>query len=434
MASVSGAQNAPTVSTAYNNSNPSATSVPPNTTGNPNAVLLLVGTSSGPATDLSDVQVALNNTAAAATAAGYAGVAIQSADGLAYALLGNQLLTLQGPAVGGAPLPTISVQGGAAGAETIYGGANPILIAGAGAAESVVGGQAAMTVRGGTGPDTILGGSGTNLIVAGQAADFIAGGSGPNTIYGGSGDTIEGGAGSSVIYGGQGDTIQGNQGNNLIFGGPGDLIVTGAGTDTVFGTPGDTIIGGTGFAVIHGEAGGQLIGGANQGSQIFGGAGDTIAAGQGTGSSLIFANAGSEKVIGGNGPMTVIGGAFDTISGGSGPATIYGGAGNELIFGEQGPVTVTGGVGDTIGAGSSTNQVTLGAPSELFDEFAAGSQSTITGFQSGDSIQFAGENPSAISTVVGSATVAGGNTTLHLPDGSSIVLVGITKVDGTFFS
>ena len=58
---------------------------------------------------------------------------------------------------------------------------------------------------------------------------------------------------------------------------------------------------------------------------------------------------------------------------------------------------------------------------------------TITGFQSGDSIQFAGENPSAISTVVGSATVAGGNTTLHLPDGSSIVLVGITKVDGTFF-
>jgi Ca2+-binding RTX toxin-like protein len=361
--SVSGAGGAPVVSTPYDNANPTQTPVPPNSTGNPDSVLLVTGVTSGPATDLNDAQVALNfvTDIAGSVSPPYGGLAVETADGLAFVLQNNVVVQLATPAVGGSPAPTITVQGGS-GNETILGGANPVLVNAGSGPELIVGGSAGSTINGGAGNETIAGGAGPNVISAGTGLDSIVGGSGPNTITGGAADTIQGGAGPSTIYGGVVNTILGAQGNNLIYGGGDDMIVTGAGSDTVFGAPSDSIAAGAGLATIHGEAGLELIVGNSRDTQIYGGAGDTIL------------------------------------------------------------------------PGSGTNEVTLGAPSELFSESNAGSQSTITGFQSGDSIQFAGETPAAISAVIASATVSAAGTTLNLPDGSTILLAGISKVDGSFFS
>jgi hypothetical protein len=83
--------------------------------------------------------------------------------------------------------------------------------------------------------------------------------------------------------------------------------------------------------------------------------------------------------------------------------------------------TISGG-GDTIGGGHDS--VGGGAPGSGFD--------TVSGPQHGG-VGFAGEPRGSTEQVVASQTQHGGNTVLHLADGSTITLVGTTHVDASFF-
>jgi len=57
------------------------------------------------------------------------------------------------------------------------------------------------------------------------------------------------------------------------------------------------------------------------------------------------------------------------------------------------------------------------------------------GFAEGaDYLSFSGETNAAIASVVASAQTANGNTMLSFPDGTSIVLAGVTHVDANAFT
>ncbi len=219
--------------------------------------------------------------------------------------------------------------------------------------------------------------TGDPTVIGGTGSDTITAGSGPALIIGGSG--------ADLIYGGNGpDTIEGGSGADTMYGGNGpDTMYGGNGPDTMYGGNGpDTMYGGNGPDMMYG----------------------------GNGPDLIYAGNGN-----------------DTIQGGSGPDTIYAGSGVDLIKGGSGPETIVG------GAGNSTIQVGTG-PTLIQDNGVAG-HDTVVGFDQahGDGITFAGQDTTSIDHVVATAQVSGGNTTITLPDGTSMTLVGITHIDNTFF-
>jgi Ca2+-binding RTX toxin-like protein len=240
----------------------------------------------------------------------------------------------------------------------------------------LVSGDDGFKVLGG-GPHTISAGSGNDTIFGGKGPDLIFGGSGRDLIFGGrSDDTISGGSGPDTIFGGAGrDLITGGNGPDLIYGGKGnDTIQGGSGPDTIYG----------------------------------GGNGDLITAG--TGPDLIYGGKGN-----------------DTIQAGSGPDTIYGGGGNDTVIGGSGPETIDG--------GSGHNQILLGSGPTLLQDSGSAGHDTVVGFDvaQGDRIGFEGENNRSIDQAVATANEHGGNTTITLPDGSTMTLVGITHIDHTFF-
>ena len=61
---------------------------------------------------------------------------------------------------------------------------------------------------------------------------------------------------------------------------------------------------------------------------------------------------------------------------------------------------------------------------------------TVTGFSqlAGDRIFFPNETAASIESVVASAQASNGNTLITLPDGATMTLIGITRIDGTFFA
>jgi serralysin len=137
---------------------------------------------------------------------------------------------------------------------------------------------------------------------------------------------------------------------------------------------------------------------------------------------------GPDLITGGTGPDLIYGGSGnDTIQGGSGPDTIYAGSGNDLITGGSGP--------ETIGGGAGNDTIQVGAGPTLIQDTGVAGHDTIVGFDAahGDAISFAGENTATINQVVATATVQNDNTTITLPDGSSMTLVGVTHIDHTFF-
>jgi Ca2+-binding RTX toxin-like protein len=264
-----------------------------------------------------------------------------------------------------------------------------------------------------TGDPTVKGGAGHDTIYAGNAPTSIIGGLGPDLIYGGSGpDTIQGGFGRDTIYGGTGnDTITGGRGPDTIYGGSGQNVITGgSGPDLIYGGDGqNTITGGAGPDTIFAGQNGDLITGGN----------------------------GPDLIYGGDGPDTIYGGAGpDTINGGDGGTLIHGGVGADQIFLGSGQNTVFGGSGpDTIDGGSGSNQITAGTGGTLIQDSGATGHDTVVGFNQahGDAITFAGQDAATVNHVVATASVSGGSTTITLPDGSTMTLVGITHIDSTFF-
>ena len=137
---------------------------------------------------------------------------------------------------------------------------------------------------------------------------------------------------------------------------------------------------------------------------------------------------------------TIIGAAGTTIAGGSGSALINGLAGSQAISGGAGNTTVWGGPGDTITGGSGTLAVSIDQQNYpgavLVGDNGMKGSDTVTGFSqpTGDRIFFPNETPGAISGVVASAQASNGNTLITLPDGATMTLIGIARIDSTFFA
>jgi Ca2+-binding RTX toxin-like protein len=205
------------------------------------------------------------------------------------------------------------------------------------------------------------------------------------------------------------DLGAGNYGVRAVGSGA-QTIIAGTGNDTIYGGSGDDVIhGGTGVDMLYGDAGNDTIYG-------------------GTGPETIRGGDGDDRIYGGSGPGELYGGnGHDTMFGGAGPDTIYAGSGNDLIYGGSGS--------DTIDGGSGNNTIYGGSGADLISESGAGGHDTVFGFShaGGDAISFAGENSQTTQQVVATAQESHGNTTITLPDGSTMTLVGITHIDQTFF-
>ena len=280
---------------------------------------------------------------------------------------------------------------------------------------------------GNDGDDTIDAGGGADRIWSGQGDDTAIGGLGDDVLYGDEDndnglngylaagrDTLDGGAGNDTVYGNGGDDfILGGDGNDFLYGdlysggvvGPrgggvlvsgNDTIDGGAGIDTIFGNDGDDrLTGGLGNDVIDGGAGTDTA--------VFSGAYASYTISTLNGLTTVTGADGSDRLtnverlqfsdvaftLGGPQPVIQQGNAT--------PDTLAGGAGDDLIVGGGGADTLTG------GAGADVFRYTAASDS------TAGSQDTITDFQSGvDQIDLAALNATSVS--VG-----------RLADGSSVV-------------
>jgi len=232
------------------------------------------------------------------------------------------------------------------------------------------------------GPASVPGQSHLEVVFKGTG---IGAGPGSATTSGSAGDTVLGGTGNATIVGAPNDTIAGTTGNTFIDASQGSQSVLGgsAGNETIWGGAGDTINGGTGANVtIGGVAGDTVIGG--------------------TGNQFIDADRGNQWILGGSGNTTVWGGSGDSVQGAAagGSATV------------------------DLGAGRVSGQQEM-----LWDNgTSSGGNDTVVDFSQsvGDriSLNAATDNPNA---VLASATQDnGGNAVLHLNDGSSITLIGVS--------
>ena len=289
-------------------------------------------------------------------------------------------------------------------------------------AVSVTGGSGLLTFYGGIGSSTVAGGAGTATIDGGDGGGSFTGGDGGSNVLaagrgnttlagGGSHDLLFGGAGGSALFGSSGghDTIVGGSGVGTIFAGTADLVFTGSGRSTVTGGTGgdDTVIG----------AGNGEIFGRGTDNALF----------AGTGYDTLHAGGGGDTLVGGTGRSVLVGGAGSTefIAGG-GASTVIGGTGSDTIWGGAGTLTASlGGGADTMVLGSGTTTVDGGGDADRYDIIAgeAGGRDVIAGFKTGiDSISLFGY--AAAPTV----SVAGGNTTLGLADGTMVTLLGVSQL------
>jgi hypothetical protein len=360
---------------------------------------------------------------------------------------GNDSITL------GAGTATISVvaQGTAivntASTPTVPAGTYSLIFNGGSSASTVSGspgnsnpnGQASglgsYSINAGLGGGWFVGGaSGNNYITGGQTTNSAA-----VTIFGGSGggDTLIGAnllgqvAALNVLVAGGGDeTILGGIGSNSINAGTGsDSITLQAGTDTV-GL-------GAGSATVNASAPGvnvlvdDPVGGANSTLDFIGG---------GT-ASTVLAGAGSYTINGGSASGNVFhGGTGNNVTsdnyiyGGSGAyATIFGGRGGDTLIGANGGENViNAGLGNETLIASANGFDTLnGAPAGaggddfvFTNENGTFSSYTVTNFVLPDLLTL---KSAADATYAAShQTIAGGNNSISLSDGTTITLVGET--------
>jgi hypothetical protein len=304
--------------------------------------------------------------------------------------------------------------------DTIHGGSNNATVGGV-AGVTLIGGSGNQFLDASQGHQSIIGGSGGNETIWGALTDTIAGGSGGNETIGGvAGETISGGSGANVFIAamnGNMSIVGGAAGNESVWAGAGDTISGGSDNETIGGAPNDTVIGGSGGnEFIDGSLGHQsVIGGSGGNETIWGAATDTITGG----------SAGNET-IGSVAGESVTGGAANTV--------IDASAGNQWIALGGGNSTVFGGAHDTVlgSSGSGSAQIAFAGGNEtLWDNGSATSgHDSVTNFNqaAGDRVSLSSATDT-VSAVLASATRdLGGNVVLHLHDGSSVTLVGVTPL------
>ncbi|HEX3863186.1 MAG TPA: calcium-binding protein [Stellaceae bacterium] len=328
-------------------------------------------------------------------------------------------------------------------------------------------------LTGDSGTNTLIGSTSGDTIIAGSGATFIAANTG-DSIVGGNGGTEQisavtngahfvVGSGGTETYnlGGGGNTVTALSGsaNVNIGGGNGDSIdLTGnTGTEAITGAAGMTVTVGSGNSQVDGNVGGIQVALGTSGSSTITGsgspsAGDTIT-GSGSG-SLDFVLGSS--VAG----ATVTGTDLINLSGSTGSAQInvfnnspsvpsqrvdYQNV-NATVMTGNGSTSVFGGGGDRIGAGTvggagsdiwdhSTTVAGATVGFGTFDSVAGdhnGTNATVTNFQTGtDFLFYQAESQQTNDAIVAASTptTVGGqaSTTLVLPDGTTMTLVGVTQ-------
>ena len=298
-------------------------------------------------------------------------------------------------------------------------------------------------IIGGIGNDTVLSGAGNDTIALGGGHNQIYAGSGDSVIYSESADLVQAGSGhDTVSVTGSNATINGGYGSSTLAvddsAGSGTTINVSTGA-TVTGSSGSvTTINAYGDTTVHGGAGGTAYNEQN-GTLKFVGLGGPVtvtggpAAGNDTlygasGSNIVLASQAHNNVFVGNDPnygaggnVTLNGGMADggnQFWAGSGNASLIGGTGGDTMVGGMGSATMVGGIGSATnyfdlfkaGSGSSTD-VTI-------ENFGAVAANKLTFFEFGQA---------ATSAALRDATQTSNGTTLHLDNGATITLEGISK-------
>lgn len=262
----------------------------------------------------------------------------------------------------------------------------------------------------GSGADTISVATASVEVFRGTGSLTFINGGGASTIIGGAGDlpaTVFGGTGSLAVFAGAGGGFYygGTAGNNVIIAGAAPTMIFGGGNgDYLYGGGASTVVASTGN--------------------------ETLSAAGSAGSNVFFGGSGADEIAAGNGN--------DTVIAGSGATTMFSGtAGNDAIFAGSGSdVIVGGGANVTVQAGTGNAAMFAGSGTDLF-AFAngsAGGNDTITGFDTAtDHLTLQGYGSDAVATALGSATVAGGSTTLLLSDNTHVTLTGVTDLTSSSF-
>ena len=335
---------------------------------------------------------------------------------------------------------TLNSQGAAA---TLYGTGSGAGITGSSTGATLVGQEeGAVVTAASVGGDTLIAGtsgetldgsnasSGDVFFGAASGGTAFKGGLGHDTVVGGGGsNTVTSGTGGSVIFLGGGQNLVQSQGADTIVGSSGnDTIQAGGAAVTLFAGNGTTsFIGGSAASTVIGGSGGLTVSGGAGGGAFFGSA---------AGNNLLQSGSGTAFLAGaGNGDQLIAtGNASDILVAASGNETLNaaGSAGNNILYGGSGADVVSLGSGaNTFLAGSGSAAVTTGSGSAMFDFVAGiGGSVTITGFDaSRDQLGLFGYGNEEAANALGGASVAGGNTTLSLSDGTRIILVGVTGLN-----
>ncbi|QDH16956.1 calcium-binding protein [Swingsia samuiensis] len=300
------------------------------------------------------------------------------------------------------------------------------------------------TINGTNGNNTIAGGTGNNAIYLGQGRNIVLS-EGQDTVTGvaGSRDTVTLLGGSSLVNIRENATVFDAADHNQVTVGTNSFITGGSssnysingGTGTVFGGQSDTISAAGDMQQVRGDSNNLSVAGS---LQFLNGTGNTaITAGQATmfgasGLHLTFDATntdGQENLFVGNDGDEYISAASShgTLHAfaGTGDTTIIGGTASDTLVGGTGKSTLQGGSGD-----SNLFAITKGH---------AGSEYTIQDFGSAAGnlmalYQYGLQNNGGLQNVLSHATVAGGNSTIALDDGSKITFVGVTQLSTKNFT
>ncbi len=346
---------------------------------------------------------------------------------------------------------------------------NISLLTGSWVGVSVQAGNQNGTFIGGVGDNTFTGTGKTGNwnIATGSGNDTISGTDGNNTIGGGTGNNlITLGAGTNAVRSEGQDTIDGSAGTDTVTLLGGSSVVTLGNNATVYDTTYDNnvTVGSNGF-ITGGSSSTYFATGTT--ATVAGGLNDTISAAgdfqqvRGTGNSisvggsLSFLNGtGNTTITAGNATMFGASGLNAQFDGTSGYSLFVGNEGDEAIsaasshgvlqaFAGTGNTTVIGGTGaDTLVGGTGNATLEGGSGSaNLFalNKGAAGGNYTISDFGSAAGnlmalYQYGLQNNGGLENVLSNATVAGGNTTIALSDGSNITFVGVTDLKASNFN
>ena len=376
---------------------------------------------------------------------------------------------------------------GIGGADTIQVGTGSAIVMGGTGADSITTGSSTSFVFGDDGYITWVGSelNPENLSWAGANADptnidLVA-----STDYADGGDDqIVIGSGQAIVVGGQGnDTITGGSGTNVILGDSGRIFAAGHNTNP-FGTlpitlgmvetsaPGiggnDTVSLGTGSAIVMGGTGADNITTGTSTSFVFGDDGyitwvgselnpeNLSWAGANADPTNIDLVASTDYADGGN-DQIVIGSGQAIVVGGQGNDTITGGTGTNVILGDSGRIyaassdanrfgtlpitlgmveTTAPGIGgnDTINVGTGSSVVMGGTGADTIQtgsgtNFVFGDDGYVTWVGSElnpENLVWAGAdaNPADIDLVASTDYADGGNDTITIGSGQSIVVGG----------